>query len=83
MEGMTLVAVVLPNRRSTRSACFWMASMENREDAWKRYLAFVDIAGTKTFEEAAQAVGMKLPYAPGCIKEIGEAISKWIDANPI
>ena len=62
---------------------FWMASMENREDAWKRYLAFVDIAGTKTFEEAAQAVGMKLPYAPGCIKEIGEAISKWIDANPI
>ena len=62
---------------------FWMASMENREDAWKRYLAFVDIAGTKPFEEAAQAVGMKLPYAPGCIKEIGEAISKWIDANPI
>ncbi len=62
---------------------FWMASMENREDAWKRYLAFVDIAGTKTFEEAAQAVGMKLPYAPGCIKEIGEAISKWIDANPV
>ena len=62
---------------------FWMASMENREDAWKRYLAFVDIAGTRTFEEAAEAVGMKLPYAPGCIKEIGEVISKWIDANPI
>lgn len=62
---------------------FWMASMENREDAWKRYLAFVDIAGTRTFEEAAQAVGMKLPYAPGCIKEIGQAISKWIDANPL
>lgn len=62
---------------------FWMASLKNREDAWKRYLAFVDIAGTRTFEEAARAVGMKLPYAPGCIKEIGTAISKWIDENPI
>ncbi len=62
---------------------FWMASLENREEAWKKYLAFVDQGGTRTFEELVQGAGMKLPYAPGCIGEIGAAISKWIDENPL
>ena len=62
---------------------FWIASMQDRQDAWKRYLAFVDKAGTETFEDLAAGAGMKLPYAPGCIKEIGTAISRWIDENPL
>ena len=62
---------------------FWMASLENREEAWKKYLAFVDKGGTLTFEELAHGAGMKVPYDPGCIKEIGEAVSKWIDENPL
>ena len=62
---------------------FWIASMKDREDAWKRYLAFVDQAGTKTFEGLVESVGMKLPYAPGCIQETGAAISKWLDENPL
>ncbi len=67
----------------TMSFQFWLASLEDREDAWKKYLAFVDQGGTKTFEELVQSAGMKLPYAPGCIKEIGEKISRWIDENPL
>lgn len=43
----------------------------------------MDLGGTRTFEELAQGAGMKLPYAPGCIKEIGEKISRWIDENPL
>lgn len=62
---------------------FWLLSMEDRDEAWKRYLAFVDLGGTKTFEELVKDAGMKLPYAPGCMKEIGEKISKWIDENPL
>ncbi|MBD5155430.1 MAG: M3 family oligoendopeptidase [Oscillibacter sp.] len=62
---------------------FWLTSLENREEAWKKYLAFVDQGGTRTFEELVEGAEMKLPYAPGCIKEIGEKISKWIDANPL
>ena len=62
---------------------FWILSMQNREDAWQRYLTFVDKAGTCTFEQLVQSAGLKLPYDPGCIKEIGEAISKWIDENPL
>ncbi|MDE7260904.1 MAG: M3 family oligoendopeptidase [Oscillospiraceae bacterium] len=62
---------------------FWMLSLEDRAEAWKRYLAFVDQGGTRTFDELATNAGMKLPYAPGCIREIGAAISKWIDENPL
>jgi len=62
---------------------FWLASLENREDAWKKYLTFVDLGGTKTFDDLVTGAGMKLPYAPGCIKEIGAAISKWLEENPL
>ena len=62
---------------------FWMASLENREEAWRKYLAFVDQGGTRTFEELAHSAGMKVPYDPGCIKEIGGAVSGWLSANPL
>ena len=62
---------------------FWLASMQDRPDAWQRYLRFVDAGGTKTFRELADAAGLKLPYAPGCIREIGQAISGWLDRNPL
>ena len=62
---------------------FWMASLTDREAAWKKYLAFVDLAGTRTFEDLAHGAGMKVPYDPGCVKEIGTAISKWIGENPL
>lgn len=62
---------------------FWTASMVDRQEAWKRYLAFVDLGGTKTFEDLARGAGMKVPYDPGCVREIGEMISKWIDENSL
>ncbi len=57
---------------------FWIASRKNYKDAWARYLKFVDAGGTKTFEELVESAGLKLPYAKGCIKEIGNAISEMI-----
>ena len=62
---------------------FWIASMKDRADAWAKYLRFADAGGTRTFEGLVAEAGLKVPYAPGCIREIGEAISTWIDANPL
>jgi len=62
---------------------FWMAYLKDKQDAWKRYLAFVDKGGTVTFEELVHSAGLKLPYDDGCIKEIGDGISAWIDSNPL
>ncbi|MCI8715982.1 MAG: M3 family oligoendopeptidase [Oscillospiraceae bacterium] len=62
---------------------FWLASMADRQDAWARYLRFVDAGGTATFRDLVASAGLRLPYAPGAIREIGEAISGWIEANPL
>lgn len=62
---------------------FWMASLEDREDAWRRYLAFVDKGGTETFEQLVRGAGLRVPYEPGCIREIGQAVSRWLDAHPL
>ena len=62
---------------------FWMASLRDRADAWRRYLAFVDQAGTATFEGLVETAGLRLPYAPGAIKAIGQQILQWIDENPL
>lgn len=62
---------------------FWTLSLEDRDDAWKRYLAFVDEGGSKTFAELCHAAGLRVPYEPGCIRAIGSGISRWIEANPL
>lgn len=62
---------------------FWIASMADRKDAWERYLRFVDAGGTMTFKDLVETAGLKVPYADGVIGEIGAAISKWIEENPL
>ena len=62
---------------------FWLAYMENKEDAWKRYLEFTDKAGTKTFEEVVSEAGLFLPYGEGGMKKICESVGNWIKAHQI
>ena len=44
-------------------------------------LAFVDQAGTKTFADLCQSVGLRIPYEDGCIREVGSGIRDWIREN--
>ena len=62
---------------------FWMASLTDRADAWRRYLELVDKGGTRTFEELVHGAGLKVPYDEGCIREIGETVSRWLEENPL
>ncbi len=62
---------------------FWLASLENRDSAWKNYLAFVDRAGTETFEGLVKAANLELPYEKGAMKKIGEKLTAWLEANPL
>lgn len=59
----------------------WTLSLENREAAWSKYLAFVDAAGTKTFSELCTAAGLRIPYESGTIREIGGKIHNWLAEN--
>ncbi len=62
---------------------FWVSYLVNKAEAWKNYLTFVDKGGTRTFEQLVCEANLKVPYEPGCIKQIGERISQWIDENPL
>lgn len=62
---------------------FWIASMEDREDAWKRYLAFTDKGGTCTFEQLVHGAGLKVPYEEGCIAQVCGAIRCWLEENSL
>lgn len=62
---------------------FWFASLENQQEAWKKYLAFVDQAGTQTFEDLVKSVGLDLPYEAGAMKKIGEKLSDWMEKNQL
>ena len=62
---------------------FWNLSRENYAEAWKRYMTFVDKAGTATFAELVESAGLKVPYHAGCIKEIGESFSRWLEEHEL
>lgn len=55
---------------------FWLEMLENKEKAWKKYLAFVDMGGTCTFEELVEKSGLTLPYAPKCMEHIATKINE-------
>lgn len=67
----------------TVALTFWVKFLEDKDAAWKSYLGFVDLAGTKTFEQLVHSVGMKLPYDNGAIKEIAEKAFVWLKENEI
>jgi oligoendopeptidase F len=62
---------------------FWIASMENREDAWNRYLAFTDLGGSRSFEELVRSAGLEVPYEDGCVGRIGLSAAQWLTKNPL
>ena len=53
---------------------FWLEMLEDKDAAWKKYLAFVDMGGTRTFEGLVTESGLKLPYSDGCMKQIATKI---------
>lgn len=59
----------------------WTLSMKDRDAAWKKYLAFVDAAGTKTFADLCHSAGLRVPYEEGTVKAIGAGIRDWLLAK--
>ncbi len=62
---------------------FFTLSLKDYKEAFSKYLAFVDLAGTKTFEGLVKSVGLKLPYEEGCLNETAKQISDWLQNNSI
>lgn len=57
---------------------FFAESIKDWKTAFNKYLAFVDGAGTKTFENLVKGADMSLPYEGGCLKQTAETITSWL-----
>lgn len=57
---------------------FWKEMEKDWDEAWRKYLAFVEQGGTKTFVELVESVGLKSPLKEGCLKEIAEHMDRWL-----
>jgi M3 family oligoendopeptidase len=57
---------------------FFSLYLKDKAEAWKKYLAFVRMGGTKTFTELARESGLYLPTEDGSIERIMENISEWL-----
>ena len=62
---------------------FFALHLNDPEDAWRRYLDFVKLGGTKTFVGLVKSVGLKTPLEKGSIGPIVEELGKWIEKNNI
>ena len=60
---------------------FWALSLENWQDAWDRYVAFVRQGGKKTFTGLLKASGMQSPLDEGCLKHVAETAKAWLDQH--
>ncbi len=58
---------------------FFAESLEDWETAFNKYLAFVNGAGTKTFEELVQGADMQLPYEDGCLEATAKTVIEWLE----
>ena len=58
---------------------FWCLAMQDRDEAFRRYLAFVDMAGTRTFAQLVEGAGLPLPYAEGTMKAVAETVGAWLE----
>ena len=60
---------------------YFALSLENREKAWDKYMAFVKQGGTKTFVDLAHSVGLRSPIDQGCVKDVCQATFQWTEEH--
>jgi M3 family oligoendopeptidase len=56
----------------------WRASQIDREDALKRFRTLCKLGGSLSFPDLLDAVGLKNPFAEGCLAEVCESVESAI-----
>lgn len=62
---------------------FFSLHLQDQKYAWKKYLEFVKLGGTKTFVGLIEAVGLKSPLQEGTLKEIVAELDAWLDTHSV
>ena len=60
---------------------YFALSLQDRDQAWEKYMAFVKQGGTKTFVDLAHSVGLRSPLDAGCVRDVCQATFQWTEAH--
>ncbi len=58
---------------------FFALANENRDAAWKKYMDFVRMGGTKTFVDLAHTVKLRSPLDEDCVKDVCGKAFQWTE----
>jgi len=58
---------------------FWSEKQEDHSKAWEKYKKLVSFAGTKTFLELLEEVGLPNPFIAENLKIIASSVTKWLE----
>ncbi|WP_055667379.1 M3 family oligoendopeptidase [Desnuesiella massiliensis] len=58
---------------------FWKKSLENREDAWKDYVALCKEGGSKSFLKLVKVANLASPFEEESIKSVISVIENWVN----
>ncbi len=62
----------------TVSLQFWAMIQEDKENAWKHYMAYTKQGGSRVFTELLEHAGLKSPFEEECLKGVCEKAEKWL-----
>lgn len=62
---------------------FFNAFLANKADAWQRYLALTQLAGTKDYAGLVHAAGFETPFEPGAVQRVCRTVADWVEQNQL
>lgn len=62
---------------------FFLARETDAADAWQRYLALTQKAGTDTYTGLVHAAGLATPFEPGAMAQVGQRTLAWLEKQEL
>jgi len=62
----------------TNALAIWALSQNDWKDAWQKYFAFLEQAGTMTFVDLTAGAGLPSPFTPDALKLVAQAVENWL-----
>ena len=58
---------------------FWAMIQKDPAEAWKRYMAYTEQGGSRTFVDLLKNAGLATPFDEECLKTVCETAKTWMD----
>ena len=57
---------------------FWKKIQEDRDQAWKTYMAYTVQGGSRVFTELLAHAGLESPFDEACLRDVCDAAERWL-----